>query len=304
MTRKWRRAGSIALAGVLALLGLPMALAWVLTLPHRIVVGAPPADLRAEEVTLVAPENGPDAAANGVRSWFVPAGEIVGKSRELKGALLILHGRGSSRRAMTGRARVLQQAGYASLLLDHPAQGESPGDVVTLGAREAALATAGVAWLQTKLPGTKVGAIGISMGGAALCLADPPPPLAALVLESTYSTLEAAIDGRARRMLGPIGHWLTPIALWTFHHHTGCDPAAMRPVDRIATLAGPLLVLHGGADRSTTPDQGRALFAAAPGPKQFFAFEGADHEDLFAFSNQSWSEQVVPFLDEAMSRAR
>lgn len=216
-----------------------------------------------------------------------------------RAAVLVLHGRGSSRQAMVARGRFLREQGCAALLLDLPGHGESGGEQVTLGAREREVATRGIDWLRARWPGAKVGAIGISMGGAALCLA-APLPLDFLVLESTYATLADAIGGRVERFYGP----LAPLVQWSstlaYEWSTGIDPATVRPVDAVATLACPLLILHGRDDPSTHYNQAEALFAAARSPKQFVPFPGASHEDLLKHSPEFWRTTVSAFLTALM----
>ena len=81
-------------------------------------VGRAPADLGAEDVKF-----------NGVRGWFVAAG---GEQR----CVLLLHGVRSDRTSMVARARFLKKSGFASLLIDLQAHGETQGEKITFGFRE------------------------------------------------------------------------------------------------------------------------------------------------------------------------
>lgn len=67
---------------------------------------------------------------------------------------------------MLGRARFLQSEGYSVLLVDLPAHGESLGERITFGAREAAGVTSALAFLRNELPDERVGVIGVSLGAA------------------------------------------------------------------------------------------------------------------------------------------
>ena len=89
-----------------------------LVAPQPAVVGAPPADLHARDVRIVVPQVAP------VAGWW-----IAGKPHHA--SVLLLHGIRADRRAMLGRARQLSQRGYAVLLVDLPAHGESPGDAIS-----------------------------------------------------------------------------------------------------------------------------------------------------------------------------
>ena len=84
---------------------------------------------------------------------------------------------------MLERARFLGRAGYAVLLVDLRAHGETPGEAITFGYRESRDVAAAARWLRSRSPERPVYAIGVSMGGAAIVLADPPLPFDAVVGE-------------------------------------------------------------------------------------------------------------------------
>ncbi len=54
-------------------------------------------------------------------------------------------------------------------------------------------------------------------------------------------------------------------------------------LSRIAAVRAPLLVLHGARDETIPVALGRALFDAAPEPKQMISFPSAVHCDLYVF---------------------
>ncbi len=286
-----RRPLHFALIALAVLMTLPPLGTWWLTRPTSRDVGAPPegAGLTTQRVEL--------ALSDGARvaGWDVAIAAP-------RAALLVLHGRGSSRGAMRGRGELLARLRCASLLLDLPGHGESAGDVVTLGAREAALVQPALHWLRERWPGAPIGAIGISMGGAALCLAPAPLDVRFVVLESTYATLDQAIEERIARYLGPLAPGLRPLASGAYRFATGCDAASVRPVDTIAQIGCPLLLLHGREDRSTRFAQAQALFAAARAPKELAAIVGADHEDLLKHSPAEYELLLRHFLDAHLTR--
>lgn len=62
---------------------------------------------------------------------------------------------------------------------------------------------------------------------------------------------------------------------------------------RIGQLGAPLLVIHGGRDRVVPIHFGRALFEAAPEPKEMIVFESAGHNDLYGFAAAA---RIVGFI--------
>ena len=64
-------------------------------------------------------------------------------------------------------------------------------------------------------------------------------------------------------------------------------------ISKLPRLRAPLLILHGERDRTVPVKFGRALFDAAPEPKEFRAFPGAGHNNLYDFDAP---QQVIDFL--------
>ncbi len=258
---------------------------------HHDVIGAPPTELRAEEVTL--------ASRSGatLRGWYAPG--MTGQ-----GAVLLLHGVHADRRAMLPRALWLHSLGYAVLLIDFQAAGESTGDIVTIGLRESQDATSALAWLRDRAPGDRIGIIGTSMGGAAVLLAQPPLRVDAMVLEQVYPDVRLAVRDRLERHVGSYGAWMTPMLLNVLHWKTGIDPTQLRPIDGIGRLASPTLLIAGSDDEHTRLDESLAMYAAAGGPKSLWVVPGARHVDLYRYDVDAYRKRVGAFLAEALRASR
>jgi uncharacterized protein len=273
----------LALLTFMALAGVWFA-ASMLIAPTQGSVGAPPADLPAQAVLF------PDASGRPVHGWFVAG--VQGQ-----GAVLLLHGVRADRRAMVNRARFLHAAGYAVLLIDFQAAGESPGDAVTFGYREAGDVKASLHYLHRRLPGEKVGIIGTSMGGAATILAEPEVEADAVVLEQVYPTIRQATEDRLAIHLGSFGPSLAPLLLSTLHLHLGIYPEQLRPIDHIGQLAMPKLLIVGDRDRDTTIAESHAMFETASMPKELWVVHGARHVDLYGYVGAPYKMRVLDFFD-------
>lgn len=274
---------------LLAAIGLAASyfVAMVLSAPNHSAIGVPPDDLAAQEVSF--------ASRSGatIHGWFV-------EGRPQRGAVLLLHGVHANRLAMLQRARVLSAAGYAVLLIDFQAHGESIGRRITFGLLESRDAQAALAYLRRQAPGERVGVIGVSMGGAAAVLADPPLAADAFVLEQVYPTIDEALDNRLRLHLGSVGVLVAPLLRAAMSWHLGLDPVVLRPIDRIGDLRAPVFVIAGDIDRHTTSEQSQALFAAASEPKQLWIVPGAAHVDLQARAGAEYQRRVLAFLDTTL----
>ncbi|WP_457428076.1 alpha/beta hydrolase [Roseateles sp. P5_E7] len=275
----------------LVLAGLSLAAGEYLTRAVRTAIGAPPEGLNAETVTI------PFGAGQRLAGWFLP-----GRANE--GAVLMLHGVRGNRLQMLARARWLQREGVASLIVDLPSHGQSSGERISFGRHEAKGAEAALAWLRQRLPGEKVGAIGVSLGGASLLFAQRQPELDALVLESVYPTIVDAVQDRLAMRLGPLASQaLAPLLLVQIPLRLGFGTDRLRPVDAIAGVRAPLIVASGTEDLHTRWPETEALFAAAREPKALWPVQGAAHVDLNDFDAAAYEARLLPWLQSHLRKA-
>lgn len=214
--------------------------------------------------------------------------------------VILLHPVRCDRRSMLSRAELCRRAGFSVLLLDLQAHGESEGDAITFGRREAEDVIAAVNFVRRRAPRQKIGIIGWSLGGAATLLASPLE-VDAVVLELVYPTIEDAVRNRLSRHL-PAGAALAPLLLAQLPLRLGIWPSELRPIDRVAKVGCPLLVLAGELDEHTTLDESNRLYRAASQPKQLHVFPGAKHEDLFAYDPETYQREVLRFLQMHLSK--
>jgi fermentation-respiration switch protein FrsA (DUF1100 family) len=219
-----------------------------------------------------------------------------------KGAVLLFHGIGADRSAMLPRALFLHALGYSVLAIDFQAHGESPGRHVTVGDLESWDVVAASEYAHHALPDERIGAIGVSMGAAAIVLARKPLGLSAVVLESMYPTIEEALDDRMRLSLGSWGVVCTPFLTVQLKPRLGILPSRLHPIDAIAHLAAPLLLIHGVEDHHTRIEEARRELAAAAEPKTMWEIPGAAHVDLHDFVGAEYERRVGAFFEEALNR--
>lgn len=242
-----------------------------------------PAELHGRQVHF------PSASGADLKGWF-----IAGTPG--KGAVVLLHGLRGDQAGMYQRARFLAGAGYAVLLFDFQAHGESIAPHITFGFLESRDATAAVEFLRNAAIGERIGVIGLSMGAAAVLLADPPLRVDAMVLEEAYPTIEEALANRLRLQYGAHGGALVPLFTWQMPLRLGFGPAALRPIDRIAQVRVPKLMIAGAEDRHTTLAESDRLYAAAAEPKEYWIVPGAGHEDIHKFQGNAYETRVLAFL--------
>jgi fermentation-respiration switch protein FrsA (DUF1100 family) len=193
---------------------------------------------------------------------WVPGALLLPAGRAAPGAMpaaLLLHGYSADKEMMAGTiGRALAKRGIASLALDLPLHGErraagsarpSPANVMELVRHwRAALAEGelGLSYLgaRAEIDRARLAAVGYSLGSY-LCGA------------------LAARDPRVRALVLAAGGDLPPGPLTAFAR------PIMDPLENMRALDGrPLLMVAGRRDRTVTPAQAEALFAAASQPKE------------------------------------
>ena len=260
-----------------------------ITAPRHAAAGERPAGTGAETVTF------PSGTGHALAAWFAPG-------RPGGGAVLLVHGIGSDRRILASRVVFLARAGFAVLALDLRGHGESAPARITFGLDEARDVAAALAWLREKVPRERVGALGLSLGGAALALASRTAPIDAIVLESVFPDIRNAVANRVRRVAGRAAVVLAPILLAVGTGVTGLRPSDLRPIEAVARYRGPLLVISGTEDRSTPIEEARALCAAAPGEADLWEVESAGHVDMAAAAGIDYERRILAFFGRHLQR--
>jgi fermentation-respiration switch protein FrsA (DUF1100 family) len=250
-------------------------------------VGGPPADLPIEAITI------PSASGSRLSAWFIP-GTPHG------GAVVLMHGVRADRLQMLDRARLLHREGFAVLLFDFQAEGESPGEAITFGYLEAKDARAAFDELRRRAPGERVAVLGESLGGAAAVLSDPPLEADAMVLEAVFASFDTAVENRLAMRLGLVGPLLapvlTPLLTWQVRPRLGFGTDALRPAVRVADLHMPLLIIGGDGDLHATLAETKLIYANANEPKEIWIIPGAHHQDFHRLLGGTYERRVLDFL--------
>ncbi len=214
------------------------------------------------------------------------------------GVVILQHGVRGNRSAMINRAQFLSRAGYAVLLFDFQAHGESTGKIITMGWLESRDSQAAVAFVKKRFPGQSVAVIGVSLGAAAAALADPPLDVQALVLESMYPTIIEATKDRLEIRAGSNGRCFSPLLTLQIPLRIGCGTDELRPIEHVGQITAPKLFLAGTDDLDTKFAEAQAIFARAAEPKIFVPFENARHQDLHAFARDRYEQLILNYLGE------
>ena len=274
--------------GLIVLAGGAIGAGHRLTAPAPASVGPPPSDLAVESIVISRD------SSHGVTGWYIPS---TGKAA----GVLLLHPLHANRLTMLSRARFLSRAGYAVLMIDFQAHGESPGDHITFGYLESEDTYAAIRFLKDRVGAAPVGIIGCSLGGASALLSKDPLDAQAVVLEGVYPTVEEAVENRIRIRLGVLAKPLAPLLLMQLRPRLGITVQDLRPIDRIGFLGAPTLIIAGTRDPDTTIEESQRLYENALPPKEFWPIEGAMHVDFHRYAGETYEKHVLDFFEKYLA---
>jgi fermentation-respiration switch protein FrsA (DUF1100 family) len=273
----------ICAAPIVLAAALSFSVSWMLAHPVQRPIGNPPTGLGAQSIAF------PSDSGAMVHGWWCPAANS-------RGAVLLLPGIRTNRLSMVARARFLRRANYSVLLIDFQATGETRGDHITFGWKESRDVIAAVNFVRQGEPSSRIAIIGSSLGGAAALLATPPLKADGLILEAVYPSIEQATKNRLKIYLGSLGQRAAPLLLEQLPMRLGISAKDLRPIDRIASVVCPVLIMSGEKDNHTTAQETRALFAHATAPKELWLVPNTGHVDLHKAAPREYELRVLAFL--------
>ena len=213
---------------------------------------------------------------DGVRlfSWYWPG------KRPL--TLVYFHGNGGNRRDRLDWVRDCHRLGYGVFILDYRGYGGSGGTPTEKGLYQDAQAA--LDWLRKETDQQLV-YLGESLGSAvAVEMATRSTP-AAVIIQSGFSS---AVDvGKHRYPYLPVNLLMKD---------------RFESLTKIKAVRCPLLVVHGEHDSTVPLSLGRALYEAAPEPKDWFLVPGAAHNDVVEVAGQAYWDRLEAFLQSATRR--
>jgi pimeloyl-ACP methyl ester carboxylesterase len=221
-----------------------------------------------------------------------------------RGTVALFHGFRNNRTQTLDRMVFLVEAGYRCVAFDHRAHGESGGKRTSFGYYESRDAVAVIELIRRRWPFEPVAALGISMGGAALCYAAPyTAGLDAVILESVYHDVASAFVRRIGTKYPAWFHRLSTGAIWITERRLGVRLEQLAPAAHVADLApAPLLFLTGTEDIHAPPTDTERLVGRCRSPHQLWLVPGAGHTDMCTAGGAQYRECVLDFLDRWLSR--
>lgn len=130
----------------------------------------------------------------------------------------------------------------------------------------------------------------------------PSPRIVAVVADSVTPELSLVV---ANRLRVPFGRRIAGHAFSSMARTAGGDPRDTQPISVIGLLEDmPLLLIHGGHDRTVRIEDGRRLAAAAPAGTRHLVIEAADHGRGHAVDPAAYEGAVTEVIRGGFGAAR
>ena len=210
---------------------------------------------------------------DGVRlnAWFLPASS--------PNVLLWFHGNAENVGSGLAHLKVLGRLGVNVMALDYRGYGKSEGSPNEAGIYRDAEAAYRYLTEAKHFEAGQIVIYGHSLGGAVAIDLASRHDCGGAIVESTFTRAR----DMARRML------LIPLLEYI-------PQSRFDSLNKIARIKAPILVVHGTDDEVIPFAMGQKLYDAAWEPKEFFAVEGAGHNDVSEVGGEKYLHRLRSFI--------
>lgn len=190
---------------------------------------------------------------------------------------LYLHGNAGNLTHRVDHMEAIPRVGSDLLIIDYRGYGKSEGKPTEEGIYRDAdaayeyLVEAGYKPEQLVIYGESLGtAVAVDLASRHAC--------AGLVLEAPFPSA-SAVAGRVLPLLGPLA-----------------ARGRLETAKKLPRVKAPMLIIHGTKDEVIDYELGQEVFEAAPGPKQFWTVEGAQHSNITQVAREQYPAKLREFL--------
>ena len=217
-------------------------------------------------------------ATDGTRlfGWYV-------ESSGSPAVLLWCHGNAGNIINRLDNLRELYHLGLSVFLFDYRGYGRSQGRPSEEGLYQDALGAYAHVTGTRRVRPERIVLFGRSLGAAVAGEVASKRPVAGLILESSFPSVEAL--ARFHYFGLPV-HWLIG--------------ARFNLADKLKHVSVPILVIHGDQDEIVPIHLGRQVFEAAKDPKAFYVVPGADHNNLYLVGGRAYFQRLKRIVEEVV----
>ena len=283
--------GVLFLIVFLAVVGISAHIGDQLTSPERETLTYTPKTLgvKYENVTIEA-EDGHD-----LYGWWIP-------HPTPRATIVFAHGYGKNREQSDLPLKELipefHEQGYQFLTFDFRGSGISEGDRVTVGAKEQADLASAIAYAKERSDGPIV-LYGVSMGAATALSAADETDVAAVIADSPFSDLRGYLETNLPVWSDLPNFPFTPVIMTVTPWFTGLDADVVKPIDDIAQIEAPVLLIHSEGDDAIPVSESEQL-AEAGEEVELWVTENDGHVQSHRSFQTEYRQKVFGFLEKVL----
>ncbi len=211
-----------------------------------------------------------------IHGWYIPRPDSLY-------TLIFLHGNAGNISHRLDSLRIFHQLGLSVVIIDYRGYGLSSGSPTEAGTYRDAEAVWDYLISEQQLSAQNIIIFGRSLGGGiATWLARKHPP-AALILESTFTSIPD---------MASLMYPYLPIRWMGRIHYPN--------LERIDQIKCPILFIHSPEDKLVPYAFGRKLYERARPPKSFLTIQGG-HNDGFLLSGSRYTDGIENFIRQHLA---
>jgi len=224
-----------------------------------------------------------------LKGWYIHS------ETPIDNAVIICHGYPMDKGNVLDLAFIFHE-NYNVLLFDFRGMGENEGSFTTIGLKETKDFNAAVSFLKDKGM-KKIGALGFSLGGAVIIMANNPD-ISAAVSDSSFARIDSMMDvvyGNFGVFRFPFVYCTKLIARFIF----GIDTSKISPLDAIKDFKTPLFLIHSQKDSQIDVKYAHLLHKASPN-SELWVMSSADHGETYHMYQSEYRNRVSAFFQKHM----
>jgi len=224
-----------------------------------------------------------------LKGWYIPSTKKTDK------VMIVCHGYPADKGNVLNVSTMFHED-YNLLLFDFRGLGQSEGFFTTVGFNETKDLDAAVSFLKDKGM-KKIGALGFSMGGAIIIMAENPD-IYAIVADAPYARLDIMLDDVYENFFifkRPFAYTTKLIAKFIFR----MDISKVSPVDSVKNLRVPLFLIHSKTDMQVDIKNSELLHKACPN-SELWILPPARHGESYFLYPEEYKNNVLSFFKKHM----
>ena len=219
------------------------------------------------------------------------------KTNNPQGAVVLFHGRGTSKSSLLEQAHIFNSLNYDALLVDFRGSGNSSGNTNTVGFKEGEDVTLAVNYIRELNADKPIILYGVSMGSAAIlrAIAESQVKPDAIILELPFASLLNAVKNRLKISNIPSFVMGELVVFWGSIQHQ-FNGFSHNPIDYARAVDCPTLILSSDRDPLVNVDEVQQIHNNLNVPKKLVVFPNAGHQLLVKVDRQIWQDHVETLL--------